>query len=243
MPLAAVTFDFHNTLASCDAWFEMEIRTLVPRVIEWDAARHAKTIEPDVYDRAVAAYRTLRQEIIRHGEELDALACTMHVLKDLGIVIEQSEAETAIKAIMLQALDSSYPVAGSVSAVRNLARAGIPLGVVSSAVYHPFLEWSLDKFGILEAFDVVVTSASAGYYKTRPEIYAHTLVALGAAPQDSVHIGDSYAYDVKGARRAGMRTVWYADGQARPEYNEADLTVSTLEGLAEILLNHFGEGR
>jgi FMN phosphatase YigB (HAD superfamily) len=239
MPVRAVTFDFHNTLAACDAWFEIEIRTLVVRVLQCRAARRGREVDQQLAETAIASYRRLRTEIIQHGDELDALACTLHVLAEIGIDAGRDELERDIEGIMRSTLDESTPVGGAVEAVRELAREGIALGVVSSAVYHPFLVWSLDKFGILDAFTIVVTSASAGYYKTRPEIYLHTLETLGAIPGESVHVGDSYLYDVLGAQRAGMKTVWYSQGRPHPEPNDANLTVESLDSLATRVLRHF----
>jgi putative hydrolase of the HAD superfamily len=93
-------------------------------------------------------------------------------------------------------------------------------------------------FGLRSSFAVVVTSASAGYYKSRPEIYWHAAALLGAAAARTVHVGDSYRFDVAGARRAGMRTVWLrrdpaaVDGDGGPP----DLMVESLEGAAGSIL-------
>ena len=91
------------------------------------------------------------------------------------------------------------------------------MGIVSSAVYHPFLEWTLEAFGIRDAFHVVITSASAGFYKSRAELYVHAAELLGATPQRMVHVGDSFRFDVAGASRAGMGTVWLRGDRSEPE--------------------------
>jgi len=31
----AITFDFHNTLAACPEWFELEVRTLPSSFLNW----------------------------------------------------------------------------------------------------------------------------------------------------------------------------------------------------------------
>ncbi|MER3484671.1 MAG: hypothetical protein C4345_00535, partial [Chloroflexota bacterium] len=111
------------------------------------------------------------------------------------------------------------------------------LGIISSAVYHSFVEWALERFGIREHFAHVTTSASSGYYKSRPEIFWQTLDLLGAEPSRSVHVGDSLRFDVLGAQRAGMRAVWLArDDPARTvEAIEPDLVLPTLQGAARPL--------
>lgn len=241
MPLAAVTFDFHNTLAHCDSWFQHEIRTLVPAILFQRSANAGQTLDPATADRATEAYRTLRRGIIEHGRELDATACAQRVLEELSIHMDDAEVDASVESIMRACLDEAEPVPGAIETVRDLADSGVRLGVISAAVFHPFLEWALDKFGILDAFDVVVTSASAGYYKTRPELYLHTLKRLGADPARSVHIGDSHRFDVEGARRAGMRTVWFDRGSEPSSNGVADLTVRELAGLAPLLFTRFGD--
>ena len=66
-----------------------------------------------------------------------------------------------------------------------LANLGVPLGVISSAVYHPFLEWCLEAWGLRDDFAAVITSAGCGFYKSHPGIYQCALDALGAAPHEA----------------------------------------------------------
>lgn len=240
-PLAidTVTFDFHNTLAWCDEWFQLEIRTLVPELLRWHGAGGDAAAE----QAAVELYRGLRLEIIHHGNEQDVVSCAMQVLGELEIDVDRPTVERGIAELMRGALATSEPVVGAVDAVLQLAESGLRLGIISNAIYHPFLEWSLEKFGLADAFSVVVTSASAGYYKTRPELYHHTLERLGSDPDRSVHVGDSYRFDVLGARAIGMGTVWFDTGHDEGAGDDADLVVTTLEGLAPLLLDRFRNGQ
>jgi putative hydrolase of the HAD superfamily len=241
MPLEAVTFDFHNTLVTCDRWFEVEVYTLVPAVLEWLAARGHVGRSSACPEEGRRRYRDLRATVIREGIEQDALACARHVIAELGLTVDADLLEQAVIAVMRETLDDAAPVDGAQAAVHALAERGVKLAVVSSAVFHPFLEWSLRRFGMLDAFEVVVTSASCGYYKSRPEIYQHAIDALGIDARSAVHVGDSYEYDVLGARRAGMRAVWLSQPRSNGhgDSNLADLTVSSLHGLAPALLARF----
>ena len=40
----AVTLDFHNTLAQCESWFELEVRGLLPRFLEWHAGETGRDL-------------------------------------------------------------------------------------------------------------------------------------------------------------------------------------------------------
>jgi HAD superfamily hydrolase (TIGR01509 family) len=235
--VGTVTFDFHNTLAVCDAWFELEVRGLAAAYLSWRAARDGAVVSPELTAAANAAYRRLRVAIIDHGNELPAEECVAEVLAGLAEPVEPPLIAAGVADLMRASLAGVAPVRGAVETVRALAAAGLRLGVVSSAVYHPFLEWTLERFGVRDAFHDVTTSASAGYYKSRPEIYWHAVAALGGDPQRAVHVGDSYRFDVGGARRAGLRTVWLrAPDAAPPDGPPPDLTVGSLEGAAPGIL-------
>lgn len=237
MPIAAVTLDFHNTLARCDRWFALEVRELVPEVLRALGPAHGVNVDSALLDRARAEYRALREAIIASGDERPALDGALATLDALGLALPHQAVAAAIDALMRAALAEVAPMPGAVAAVRALRDRGLRLGIVSSAVHHPFLDWTIARFGLADTFAAVVTSASSGYYKSRPEIYATALAALGVVPDAAVHVGDSYRFDVLGAHRAGLRTVWYADtvaALAQPD-NAADATVADLATLPDVI--------
>lgn len=237
--MTAVTFDFHNTLAICDEWFELEIRQLAAAYLSWEARQRATgPVDPALLDTAVTTYRQLRLEIMDHGNELSAEDCVAQVLERLSQPVNMESIAHGVAELMREVSAAATPVPGAVETVRGLRDAGVTLGVISSAVYHPFLEWTLAKFEIEDAFRDIVTSASAGFYKSRPELYWHAAAAIGADPRRTVHVGDSYRYDVEGANRAGMATVWLnREGGPAPESDVVpNLTLRTLDGSQPAIL-------
>lgn len=235
----AITFDFHNTLAACPEWFELEIRTLPSALLRWRVGRDGMELAPDVYADADDRYRQLRCDIIDHGNELSAEACLESVFAAMRLEVPDDDVRTGVEHLMREALTGASPIPGAIETVREIHQSGIPVGVVSSAVYHPFLEWTLDAFGLQDALRVVVTSASAGFYKSRPEIFLHAAQALGSDPRRTVHVGDSLRFDVGGASRVGMGTVWLQRDGARSEDESIspDLTLHTLEFAAPQILD------
>jgi len=235
----AITFDFHNTLASCPEWFELEVRHLPSSFLRWWSDRDGRQLEPAQLEEADARYRQLRLEIIDHGNELTAEACLEHVFSAIRLQVSEGDVRAGVAELMRGALAGAAPIPGAVATAREIHRAGIPMGIVSSAVYHPFLEWTLEAFGIRDAFQVVITSASAGFYKSRAELYVHAAELLGATPQRMVHVGDSFRFDVAGAARAGMGTVWLRGARSESEDPSIrpDLVLTTLVAAApEILM-------
>lgn len=90
-------------------------------------------------------------------------------------------------------------------------RATHRLGLVTDA-QRLFLEPELRAAGLEELFDVVVVSGDLGYRKPDPRMFAAALAALGARPEEAVHVGDSLARDVGGAQAAGVAGVWLDRG-------------------------------
>jgi HAD superfamily hydrolase (TIGR01509 family) len=235
----AITFDFHNTLASCPEWFELEVRRLPSSFLRWWSDRDGRQLAPELLDEADDRYRQLRREIIEHGNELSAEACLELVFGAMRLQVSEDDLRSGVAALMHEALAGAAPIPGAVTTVREIHGAGVPIGIVSSAVYHPFLEWTLEAFGIRDAFQVVITSASAGFYKSRAELYVHAAELLGVAPQRMVHVGDSLRFDVAGASRAGMGTVWLQGDRSQAEdlSIQPDLVLTTLEAAASEILN------
>jgi len=62
----------------------------------------------------------------------------------------------------------------------------------------------LELAGLAPLVDAVVTSAAVGAAKPAPEIFRHALALAGAQPARALHVGDSAAEDVAGARASGI---------------------------------------
>ncbi|MGB3304835.1 MAG: tRNA (guanosine(37)-N1)-methyltransferase TrmD [Thermomicrobiales bacterium] len=243
--MSLVTFDFHNTLAHCDTWFALEIRELPGAVLRALHEERGSVADPDVIAAATASYRQLREGIMASGIEIDAHTSVMMTFAELEIAADPQQVEDILARIMRAAMHDVRPVAGAPDLVRDLHAAGFRIGVISSAVYHPFLEWCLASFGIAECIDFVITSASAGFYKSSTRIYEHALETAGVAPVQAIHIGDSPRWDVTTAHRAGMATVLlqaesidpHATTPGTVELATPDLVVSSFVDAREPILD------
>lgn len=204
------TFDFHNTVARCDTWFELEIRELPASVLGDLDGRDQSSPDIENRQRAVGMYRQLRTSIMASGVEMDAQASVEHVLDAMGIGYDADAVRESIERHMRAAMRDLAPIPGAVETISALLDAGIPIGIVSSAVYHPFLEWALDAFGVLDRLAFVATSASVGYYKSDARIYRNAYRIANASIEQGVHVGDSPRWDVATAQEAGLGTVLYA---------------------------------
>jgi FMN phosphatase YigB (HAD superfamily) len=236
----AVTFDFHNTLVQCDQWFDLEVRHITSDYLRWQGELVGSVWSHDTLLAADATYRDLRVEIMEHGRELSAADGVREAARRLHLDIDDTAVDRGIEELMHGALTTIGPMPGAEDTVAYLHGAGVKMGIVSSAVYHPFLDWSLKRLAMDRFFEAIMTSASTGFYKSRPEIFQHAAGKLGVTTEEVSHVGDSFRFDVLGARRAGMRTVWVRHPGQEPLTGEppADLTLSTLVGAGPVILQH-----
>lgn len=89
----------------------------------------------------------------------------------------------------------------------QLRRRGCRLGVISNSDGR--LADKLREVGLAPYFEVVVDSAAVGVEKPDPRIFHLGLAALGTPAARSLYVGDIYAVDVLGARRAGMQAALF----------------------------------
>ena len=236
------TFDFHNTVAHCDSWFQLEIRDLPVCVLDLLEETRDSGSAGAFRQEATERYRTMRQGIMQSGIEVDALDSVERVFVELGITASRERIAAAIDHCMKATIDEAQPVPGAVETIEAILDEEIPVGVISSAVYHPFLEWTLERFGLRDRLAFVATSASVGYYKSDVRIYTHTYAAASATLDLGVHLGDSPRWDVDTAKQAGLGAVLFAD---TPEKRDAvgsngfappDLIVDNLVGSHDAVL-------
>jgi HAD superfamily hydrolase (TIGR01662 family) len=94
--------------------------------------------------------------------------------------------------------------------LRELHARGLKIGLISNS--HRCLSSFQSHFDLEGLFCVAVSSAEHGYMKPHPSIFQTALRDAGAAPHESLMVGDSVVHDVEGARQLGMRAVLVARG-------------------------------
>lgn len=95
----------------------------------------------------------------------------------------------------------------------------------------------LEKIGIRELFDDVISAATVGAAKPERLIFDMAVKAGGASADQTLHVGDHPLYDVQGARDAGLRAIWVnRHGDDWPdEYHSPDGEVQHVGELRDLL--------
>ena len=104
-----------------------------------------------------------------------------------------------------------------------------PLGLISNGPVDVQRD-EADLLGILRFFDAALFEGELGYGKPDRRIFASGLSRIGAAAAESIFIGDSLLTDIRGAKDAGMWTVWVnrngkslEDDHPKPDFEITDL--------------------
>jgi HAD superfamily hydrolase (TIGR01509 family) len=126
---------------------------------------------------------------------------------------------------------------GLVEALDGARSRGIKVAVVSNS------EGKLDELfvelGVRSRIDLLLDSGKVGVEKPDPRIFQLALDAFGVSPAEAVHLGDSIATDVLGARAAGIRVALIdPHGQSRGRAED----VPRVSGVAEVA-NAMGLGK
>lgn len=119
------------------------------------------------------------------------------------------------------------PVPGMVELARELSARGARVAVLSNSEGR--LAELLVEIGIADAFAAIIDSGRLGIEKPDRRIFDHTLAVL-AAEQPGIHIGDSWPADIEGALGAGWRAIWFG----RRAHPVADPRVGTAHHAGEV---------
>lgn len=96
-------------------------------------------------------------------------------------------------------------VPGASGTLTRLTRRGLRLAVISNSEGRVAQDIAIA--GLAHHFETIVDSGLVGVEKPDPRIFAIALERVGAAPDESVYVGDIYHIDVLGARSAGLRAI------------------------------------
>jgi putative hydrolase of the HAD superfamily len=152
-------------------------------------------------EQALRAEMAYYRDHAHEGRDEASLAdlrerCAGIVSEKLGVEVTAAELVEAIRF-------DAYPDA--VPALRELRERGLRLVAVSN--WDCSLPAVLERCGLGELLDGAVSSAVAGARKPDPSIFEPALELARCGPEQAIHVGDTAAEDVVGARAAGIRSL------------------------------------
>lgn len=181
------------------------------------AARHGLTLDVSRYEEAreAAALNLKRHPELLHDDTIwhrfteeifIGMGGAEDVASDCATEIEQGWEVSE----NFELFEDALPV------LEELRSADLRIGLVSNGIRD------LNEFVVHHRLDVDVAigSRAHGRVKPHPTIFQAALERLGAAPSESVMVGDSLAEDVEGARALGMRAILIDREDRHPDVEE-----------------------
>ncbi|HLW71323.1 MAG TPA: haloacid dehalogenase type II [Candidatus Binataceae bacterium] len=200
---------------------------------------HLRPLTGDAAEAIAAMWRakqleyTFRRAAMGSYENFDI--CTRDalrfVLDSMKIALAEPE-----QVRLLEAYQSLPPYADALAGLLELRRRGHTVAAFSNGV-EATLRKLLGGAGLLDQFDAVISVDELKTFKPDPRVYRYLAERLGRE-LDATWLISSNAFDVIGAKNAGLRAAWIQRDPATvfdPWPLRPDLVASSLERLAALM--------
>ena len=99
------------------------------------------------------------------------------------------------------------PLDDMADTIRELARRGYKLGIISNTTSTIEAHAMLAETGLTDLMDTVILSSVHGRRKPHPSLFLQAVRELGVDPGQAAYVGDRPSRDVVGAREAGFQEI------------------------------------
>jgi putative hydrolase of the HAD superfamily len=129
------------------------------------------------------------------------------VFRAIGIGLGETQVDLVASAYRAGYVSARRVVDGAVALLEAVKRHA-SIAIVSNNLADEQRE-KLEFCGLAPFVDVLIVSEEAGMSKPDPAIFQIALDRVGATREEAVMLGDSWAADIAGAARAGIRSIWF----------------------------------
>lgn len=221
--IKAVLFDLDGTLLDRDETFRRFLRSQARR-------------RPDLIPAHVApSYAAAAMEIDRDGYQ------PMEVVfnRIAGFLLgDPNKAKALFRDFRDRFPEECVAMEGAEDTVHALKERGLKTGLITNG-FEGIQQRKVRKLSFLDRFDAVLLAEFEGFRKPDPAIFRRALERLEVRPGEAVFVGDNPEVDVRGAKGAGLWSVWMRTNHW-PEPDESD---ATIDALSEVLAVVEGLGR
>ena len=125
------------------------------------------------------------------------------------------------------------PIDGIRELLADLKASGIPVGIASSSP-PVFIQAVLDKFGLLDAFNCIVSGEEVDRGKPAPDVYLKAAELLGAEPASCMVLEDA-RHGIAAAKAAGMQCIGFVNpNSGNQDLSAADYVVRSIAEVSAI---------
>jgi putative hydrolase of the HAD superfamily len=238
----AVIFDYIGTLVNCGNYTLEASREKLHMALVNEGFDVAKDRFLEAYIQAHEKYRKIRYEQLR---EVTNAVWVVEALSNLGFKVSADDyrIKAALNVFFKAYVDTLELREGAKKLIKQ-ATQQCKVALISNFTHAPVIYSSLRKTGINTFFNAVVVSEENGWRKPSSHIFQDALDKLQIQANEAVYVGDNPIEDIKGAKQAGLKTVFVAsqfytskdlfDSQQKPDFIAKDLQ-SISENLDKII--------
>jgi len=236
--IKAVTFDFWDTLyPSLGSNGDKSTAEFRAEVLHKFFLEHGKEF---TIEEARAAYDCAEREHLEHWhtnlrqpQVKKAIDCILGSLNEK--LNADQRLELAVRLRLKPEIDCIEPCNGVPELLAELSQR-FRLGIISDTWLTPGeqVRQLMRKHSLLKCFSATVFSDETGFLKPHPRQFRIALQAVGTEAGETVHVGDSEARDVIGAKQLGMKTV-LLDHACSKEDSQADAIIAHISRFKQVI--------
>lgn len=125
--------------------------------------------------------------------------------RQLGREIDRAAIRASRRARFAELMRAESLMPGAAERLEEAGKLGMKTAIVSSSP-RAWIEEYLERFGLIEAFDAIVSCNDVTCTKPDPEPYRTALERLAVLPAEAVAFEDS-SHGIASAKRAGIRCI------------------------------------
>ncbi len=131
-----------------------------------------------------------------------------------GREVESATADRFCERVRVARGDKPFPVFSDVRrCLASLRAEHRRLGIVSNSSSEATVRAILDRAGILDPFERIVSSGTEGVAKPDPEIFRRAVERMGVGAAETFYVGNLAQTDAAAAAAAGLHSAWlHRDG-------------------------------
>lgn len=236
MPIKAVLFDMFDTLMLIEkehAFYNPAVKNMHQYLVK----NGIPVTFPTFRDAYIKARDLLYEAADSNMEEPHFDLRVRNALQNLGYIKEAqtSIVQGATKAFSQQFMNYVRIDDNTTQMLKELY-GKYRLGIVSNFAIPECVEDLLEREQLGQFFEVIIISGAVNKRKPDPEIFNLALQKMQLDPVEVAFVGDTVDADVKGAKDAGMKSV-YIDRRPQKELEEynPDYIIKSLSELPFIL--------
>jgi len=88
--------------------------------------------------------------------------------------------------------------------LKKIKKMGLKIGCISNTLSTMQVPYCLQKYGVIDYFEIIVLSCIYGRRKPDPRIFQYAAKSVKVNPRQCIYVGDTISRDIIGAKKAGF---------------------------------------